>query len=822
MSGQTSGGRGATIDELLAELTLEEKVALTAGEDMWHTPPVDRVGIPRFKMTDGPVGARGANNTGGPPSAAFPCGTALAATWDVDLVSRVAVELGAETVAKGAHVLLAPTTNLHRHPLAGRNFECYSEDPHLAARMSVAYVRGVQSQGVGACIKHLVANDSEHERFTISSEVPERAMRELYLRPFEVAVAEAEPWAIMASYNKIAGTWASENPWLLTTVLRDEWGWDGLVISDWFATHSTADAMAAGLDLEMPGPSANRGAALVDAVRDRDVDEADIDRSVRRLLVAMERTGALTRGPGEERADDTPERRAVAREAASSAVVLLRNEPVGGRAVLPLDPGALRSVAVLGPNADSLNILGGGSASVSPYHVTSALDGLRAVLEPEGVQVVHEPGCSITRFPPVVDLRWVTAPDGSPGIGVTIVEGDDPRAPGAAVLERHVTRRSALTFTRGVEGQQWAARMEATFRSPVGGRHVFQGGGSGRFRILLDGQVVVDGWDDGVGERRRLEGGVEVGAGHDHLLEVEFVPDTTAGAGPAGWNGLDLRCQAPLPDDAFDRAVRAAGDADVAVVVVGTNDDWETEGKDRRTMDLPGRQAELIRAVAEANERTVVLINAGAPVTMDWDGVVPAVAQSWFLGQETGGAIADVLTGAVDASGRLPTTFPRLLRDTPAFTSYPGEFGQVHYGEGLYVGYRWYDARGIEPAYPFGHGLSYTTFEWDGLEVVPADGGADVRLRVTNTGDRPGVETVQVYVHDTEGTVDRPPKELKAFTKVRLDPRTATDVTLHLEPDAFAHWSPAEHGWVVEPGTFEILAAASAGDVRLGARVTVP
>ena len=810
------------IEELIQQLTLEEKVSLTAGEDMWHTPPVERLGIPRFKMTDGPIGARGANNTGGPPSAAFPCGTALAATWDVDLVGRVATELGKETVAKGAHVLLAPTTNLHRHPLAGRNFECYSEDPHLAARMSVAYVTGVQSQGVATCIKHLVANDSEFERFTISSEVPERAMRELYLRPFETAIAEAHPWSIMCSYNRIDGTWASENPWLLTTVLRDEWGYDGLVVSDWFAVHSTADSVNAGCDVEMPGPSEHRGEKLLAAVRAGEVDESALDRSVGRLLLAMERTGALDSGPGDERAEDSPGRRAVAREAASGAIVLLRNEPVDGRPVLPLDASTLGSVAVIGPNADSLNILGGGSAAVSPYHVSSVLDGLREALEPAGVEVVHEPGCSITKYPPSVDLRWVRTPDGDPGIAVTIVEGDDPGAGDAEVLERHVTRRSMLTFTRGVEGQQWAARMEAIFTSPVSGRHVFQGGGSGRFRIELDGEVVVDGWEDGVGTSRRLEGGIEIGAGHDHHLVVEFVPVTTAGAGPAGWNGLDLRCQAPLPDDAFERAVRAAGDADVAVVVVGTNNDWETEGKDRKDMDLPGRQAELLRAVAEVNPRTVVLVNAGAPVTMDWAGAVPAVAQSWFLGQETGGAVADVLTGVVDASGRLPTTLPHRLEDTPAFTSYPGEFGKVHYGEGLYIGYRWYDARDIEPAFPFGHGLSYTTFAWDGLQVSPAGEGAEVRLRVTNTGDRAGTETVQIYVHDTEASVDRPAKELKAFAKVRLEPHTATDVVIPLGRDAFTFWSPDAHDWVLEPGTFEIIAGASAADIRGRVRLTLP
>lgn len=810
------------VEKLASELTLEEKVSLLSGEDMWHTTRVERLGISRFKMTDGPVGARGAEITGGPPSACFPCGTALAATWDVDLVRRVGVELGAETRAKGAHMLLAPTTNLHRHPLAGRNFECFSEDPFLAGSVSIAYVSGVQSQGVGACIKHLVANDSEFERFTISSEVPDRALRELYLRPFEMAIASDDPpWAIMASYNKLYGTWASENPWLLTTVLRDEWGYDGVVISDWFATHSTADAANAGLDLEMPGPTQQRGEALVEAVHAGEVDEEQIDRLVHSVLLAMERTGALDAEPEAERAEDTPERRAVAREAASSAIVLLRNDPVDGAPVLPLGASALKSVAVIGPNADACNILGGGSASVSPYYAVTPLEGLRSALEPHGVRVLHEPGCSITRYPPSVDLRWATTADGEPGIEVEIVAGEDPTDASAKIIEKHVTRRSLLAYTRGVGGAVWSGRMRARFTAPATGRHVFQGGSIGRFRVLVDDEVVVDGWGDaGVGRGRRIEGGIHLVEGDEHVLRAEFAPISTDQPVTA-WSGLDLRCQAPLPDDAFERAVAAAADAAVAVVVVGTNGDWETEGRDRKTMDLPGDQADLIAAAIAANPRTVVVINAGSPVTMDWAGSVPAVLQSWFLGQETGNALADVLCGSVDASGRLPTTIPKALQDTPAFTNYPGEFGKVLYGEGLYVGYRWYDARCIEPAFPFGHGLSYAEFEFGPLTVTASGDTAEVRLQVTNTSGRAGVETVQVYVSDLKASVDRPPKELKAFVKVSLAGGEARDVVIPLGRDSFTYWDPNKGEWTLEAGEFEILVGASAADIRQRAIVSI-
>ncbi|HVM08238.1 MAG TPA: glycoside hydrolase family 3 C-terminal domain-containing protein [Acidimicrobiales bacterium] len=800
------------VDELLRQLTLQEKVSLTAGYDMWHTPPVERLGIPPLKMSDGPVGVRGASNTGGPPSACFPCGTALAATWDVDLVRQVGAELGAELHAKGAHVLLAPTVNIHRHPLAGRNFECYSEDPLLTARMAVAYISGVQSTGVGACIKHFVANDSEFERFTISSEVPERALREVYLRPFEIALEDARPLAVMASYNKLGGTWASEHPWLLTTVLRDEWGYDGLVISDWWATHTTSDAANAGLDLEMPGPTLHRGDALVSAVESGEVSNEVLDGLVRRVLTAMERTGALDAQRLEERADDTPERREVARRAASSAIVLLKND----HGLLPIDPAVARRVAVLGPNADALNILGGGSAAVTPYYAVSPVDGLRAAFL--GAEVVHEPGCSITRYPPLVDVRWTSTADGDPGLDVVVVAGDDPD--GTDVLERHVTRRSTLNWGGPDRPATWSARMTGTLRASTTGRHVFQGGSAGVFRISIDDEVVVDGWNpEDAGRGRRVEGGIHLVEGHEYALRADFCAPPNA-RGNGGLGGLEIRCQAPLPDDAFERAVTAARDADVAVVVVGTNGDWETEGRDRKTMDLPGRQVELIEAVAAANSDTIVVVNAGSPVAMEWVDRVPAVVQSWFLGQETGNAIADVLTGAVDASGRLPTTIPRALRDTPAFLNYPGEFGTVHYGEGLFVGYRWYDARQIEPQFPFGHGLSYTTFDYGPLRATVDRDDVRVEVTITNTGARDGVETVQLYVRDVEASVQRPAKQLEAFAKVAVAAGEARDVVVRLDRRAFAFWDVRSSGWRVAPGEFEILVGRSSRDIRQRTTIT--
>ena len=413
-------------------------------------------------------------------------------------------------------------------------------------------------------------------------------------------------------------------------------------------------------------------------------------------------------------------------------------------------------------------------------------------------------------------MRWTATDDGDPGLDVVIVDGDDPD--GTDVLERHVTLRSSLNWDASARTTPWSARLTATLTPPVTGRYVFQGASTERFRIFVDDELVIDGWDHGdAGRGRRVEGGMHLVAGGSYGLRAEMV----ARAGTR--SGLQIRGQAPLADDAFERAVATAQRADAAVVVVGTNSDWETEGRDRRTMDLPGRQVELVRAVAAVNPRTIVIVNAGAPVTMDWVDDVPAVLQSWFLGQETGNAIADVLTGAVDASGRLPTTIPKRIEDTPAFLNYPGEFGAVVYGEGLFVGYRWYDARGIEPRFAFGHGLSYTTFEHSSLAVtVDASGdSATVRLAVANTGERAGVETVQVYVRDVESSVQRPVKELAGFAKVALDPGESREVVIGLDRSAFAFWHPGEHGWRVEPGEFEILVGSSAAAIHQTATVTI-
>jgi beta-glucosidase len=790
----------ARVEELLAELTLDEKVELVAGVDLWHTAGAARLGVPPLKVTDGPNGARG-ERWSGLAAACFPCGTALGATWDPELVRSVGERIGGEVRRRRAHVLLAPTVNIHRHPLAGRNFECYSEDPYLSARMAVAYITGVQSQGVGCAVKHFVANDSEFERQSISSEVDERTLREIYLVPFDAAVGEARVWSVMTAYNRLHGTYCSDHPWLITELLKTEWRFDGVVVSDWLGTYSTVPAANAGLDLEMPGPPRWFGAKLAEAVRAGEVDEKTLDDKVRRLVLLLERTAAFDEPAGrEEESVDDPEDRAIARRAARDSFVLLRNNDN----TLPLADSVLRTLAVIGPNADIAMIQGGGSARVSPHRPVTPLAALRARFT--DVEIMHERGCASFKRTPVLDRRLLDGP-----LRVDYYAGRERTGP---VVYSELAPHGYFTFLGPVGHdvpEEFSLRVTGTLVAPESGAWTLTLVQAGRARLALDGETVLDNWRPaarsdaffGFGSEE-LSTVVELEVGEPHALEVEFVP-----AAPT-FGGLQIGCLPPAPPDLLDRAVAVAARSDAVVCVVGTDGDWETEGHDRESMALPPPQDELVSAIASVNPRTVVVVNAASPVGMPWCDDVGAIVQCWFPGEEWGNALADIVSGDVSPSAKLPTTFPRRLEDTPAFTNYPGERGHVRYGEGIFVGYRWYDARRIEPTFCFGHGLSYTSFELG----PPTVDGDTVRLSVINTGEVRGAEVVQCYIRDVDASVARPPQELKAFAKAWLDPGESTEVTLELGAREFAFWDVDLHDWRVEPGEFELLIGTSSRDIR--------
>lgn len=812
-------------EALLGALTLEEKVSLVGGADLWTTPGVPRLGIPPLKLTDGPNGARGLSVPGaGLRAACFPCGTALAATWSPELVGRVARALGEEARSKGAHVLLAPTVNLHRHPLAGRNFEAYSEDPLLSARMASAFVAGVQSTGVAACVKHFACNDSEFERHTISSEVGERALRELYLRPFEAAVREAGAWSLMGAYNRLNGTYACEHPRLLTEILREEWGFDGVVVSDWYATQSTTASAAAGLDLEMPGPPRQFGEKLLAAVRAGELPAGTLDAMVRRLLVLRERTGAFSRDDP-QREIDRPEHRLLAREAAAEAIVLLKNQ-----GALPLDASRLRKLAVIGPNAASSVLQGGGSAQVTPHYAVTALDGIRARCGSE-VEVRFERGCTRHRSTPVIDHELLAPRDDETRdrIRVELFAGGELRG---EPLHAATLARAQLTWfgapATGVPAELFSARCLATLAPPETGDYTFSLTSVGRSRLLVDGGVVVDAWEASTGGESffglgspEVKGQVHLEAGRRYELCIEYAKSQPKLA----LAGVTAGCVLPEPADLMERAVACAAAADAAVVVVGLDSEWESEGRDREDLALPGRQRELVERVAAANPHTAVVLNAGSPLEMPWLAEVPAVLQLWYPGQELGHALADVLFGDVDASGRLPASLPARLEDTPAFLHYPGENDRVRYGEDVFVGYRWYDTRDVAPLFPFGHGLSYTRFRYGELRADARSYGVgdpiEVSIDVTNTGDRPGREVVQLYLRDVASSLARPAKELCGFAKLSLAPGETDTARFRLDRRALSFYDPARADWVAEAGEFELLAGSSSRDIRARATFTL-
>jgi beta-glucosidase len=666
-----------TFQEQLAALTLEEKVALLDGADFWHTEPVERVGVPGIMVTDGPHGLRkqaeGADHLGlhdSVPATCFPPAAGLASTWDVALLDRIGEALARECRAQGVSVLLGPGVNMKRSPLCGRNFEYFSEDPALAGDLAAALVTGLQRLGVGASLKHYAANNQETDRMTVSADVDPRTLREIYLPAFEQVVTAAQPWTVMCAYNRVNGVYAGESRWLLTEVLRDEWGFEGLVVSDWGAVSRRDVCLAAGLDLEMPSSGGGGARVILDAVRAGTLTEADVDRAAARVLALVDRARPAL-APGQT--FDAAAHHALAREAAAASAVLLKNE--GGILPLAAQGGA---VAVIGEFARTPRYQGAGSSQVNPTQVDTTLDALRSAL-------------------------------------------------------------------------------------------------AGR--------------------------------------EVRFAP------------GFAIESDAADPG-LVEEAVRAAAEADVAVVFLGLPPSYESEGYDRTHMDLPAHQIDLLNAVADANPDVVVVLSNGSVVTVaPWQDRARAVLEGWLLGQAGGSATADLLSGAVNPSGKLAETIPVRYTDNPTIGAFPGEHGHVRYGEGLLIGYRWYDAHRLPVAYPFGHGLSYTTFDYRDLAVeVRADGDEPevaVTLTVTNTGDRAGQETVQLYVSDPQSSVYRPEQELRAFAKVGLEPGGSTPVAFTLGARAFAFWHDGAARWVVEGGEFGVRAGASSRDIRLTATVTL-
>jgi beta-glucosidase len=813
------------VEALLKQLTLEEKIDLLGGVDDFFVRAVPRLNLPRLKMADGPVGVRNFGR-----ATAMAAGVGLAAAWSPQLAERVGTEIGRDARAKGVHFLLGPGVNIYRSPTNGRNFEYFGEDPFLAARVAVGYIKGVQSQGVSATVKHFAANNSEFDRHNTDSVVDERTLREIYLPAFEAAVTEARVGAVMSSYNLVNGEHASQNRHLLTEIARDDWGFPGVMMSDWFATYDGVAAVNGGQDLEMPGPAFMNRRTLLPAIESGRVSVATIDEHVRRILRTAARFGWLDREQTETsipRFNQTG--RQVALQAAREGMVLLKNEG----ALLPLDRRRLKSVLVVGPNAYPAAPVGGGSARVEPFAAVSFLEGLSNALVTSSVNVYYHRGIpGLAELAQATTYRTNAAADGKPGLTAEYFKTEDLKAPAVVTrTESHVSYgpgERAWGAPAGFPEGTLSGRWTGYFTPQAAGEHeVFvqsTGEDGGRFRLYVDDRLVFDNWD----VTRALASTARLtldATPHKVVLEQK---------GRSAWLGAKLRMGfARRGTFVTEEVKRMAAKADVVVVAAGFDHETESEGADR-TFSLPTGQDELIQEMATANRKTVVVVTSGGGTDMSgWVERVPAVVQAWFPGQEGGTALAEILLGDVNPSGRLPVTFERRWEDNPVRASYypaAGGTKRVEYSEGVFVGYRGYEKRNVRPLFPFGHGLSYTTFKYDNLKITPVPGTAtdapagphfEVSFDVKNTGPREGADVAQVYVSDTHARVPRPPKELKGFAKVTLRPGESRRVAVRLDGRAFSFYDAAAKRWRIDPGDFDILVGRSSAQIELRGKTTV-
>ena len=795
---------------LLDQMTLDEKVSLLSGTG-FSTQSLPRLGIPAMNFSDGPHGVR---TDGNPPTTAFPVGISIAATFDPVLIQQMGAALGEEARAANKHVLLGPAINIQRFPLGGRNFEYFTEDPFLNGIIATAWVRGVQSEGVGASVKHFVANNQELNRMFSDSVIDERTLREIYLAGFETVVRNAHPWTIMASYNRLNGTYATENTYLLRDILKGEWGFDGLVMSDWGAVHSTVPVLNGGTDLEMPTAQYLAPFAAA-AVQDKQVEQSAIDDSVKRLLRLEIRTGALDgRRPLGEIGSDG--HLALARRVAEQSIVLLKND----RNLLPLSPN-VRKIALIGPNVSPFTIQGSGSSQVSPTKVISLIDAIKSQLGPN-VAVTYVAG--------------VTNDYRIPQAGANLFSPDKTRAQTGLKLEYHnpsgkftgseiIAHPFDGSLFPNVAPPQHSNDHRVwtgVFWAATAGEYEFSVTGPGNTNLSIDGANVISPTSTlvpyalfGVNVPEHV-GSIKLSPG-PHDFRLQSIP----GQGIALPSYLSVGVQPPVGSVA--QAVAAAKAADVAVVVVGSSPIADTEGEDRANMDLYGQQNDLVAAVLAANPHTVVVLNTGGPVVLPWIDQAHALIEAFYPGQEGATALARILFGAADPSGRLPETFPLRLADNPTFTSYPND-RQAIYGEGVFVGYRWYDKRQMNVLFPFGHGLSYTSFSYDALRV-PARSRTStpfgVSLTVSNTGSRVGAEVVQLYIEPEDPPLPRPVRELKGIARVNLAPGTSETVDFQLSPRDFSYWDVVTHSWVAAPGKYRIEIGSSSRDIRASAEVTL-
>lgn len=799
----------ARVNDLFSKLTPDEKMGLLTGTG-FSTNPIPRLGVPAMEMADAGQGVRGGSGGTQGPATAFPSGVAMASSWNPSLVGRIGHAIGEEVQNKGtgAQVLLGPAVNIQRSPLGGRNGEYFSEDPFLASRLAVGYIQGLQSSGAAACVKHYAANNEEVDRDFVNVHVGERALREIYLPAFEAAVKEGHVWTLMSSYNQVNGYHSSANSYLLTDVLKKGWGFDGLVMSDWGGVHETARVINAGNDLEMPGPGFLARDKVATALQNNQISQTAIDDNVHRILRAIVRVGLLD-GPRQPNHAlvNSPAHQQLSREAAEEGIVLLKNTG----AVLPLNPALVHSLALIGAPATGLQIGAAGSPDVQPFYSISPLDGIKKRAG-AAVQVNYAAGAEEGAPLPASVLTPV---GGAKGSGLRAEYFTNKNLEGQPALVRTDPQIqfnwNADAPAPNVPRTNFSVRWTGTLAAPTSGTYALALTADDGCRLFIDDKAVINHWVDSAATTQVAS--VNLVAGQTYKLRVEYYQGAGEAVARLNWT--------PPGAARFGDALAAARQSDVAIVFVSTKG-TEGEGGDRPSMALPKDQDALIQAVAAVNKKTIVVLNNGTPVLMNgWLGQVPGLIETWFPGQEGGDALAAVLFGDVNPSGKLPTTFGASREDYPDAGNFPGKNGRVNYAEGIYVGYRHFDKAAIAPLFPFGYGLSYTSFRYANLRLsqptLAPTGRITASLQVTNTGQRAGAEVVELYLHDPQPKIDRPVRELKGFQRVELAPGQTKTVTFVIAPRDLAYCDVMGKQWKADAGRYEAQIGASSRDIRLRA-----
>jgi beta-glucosidase len=795
------------VDSLLKLMTLEEKVVMVCGVNTFETQPNLRLGIPVFKMTDGPLGVKENHPT------AFPAGVCTAATWDTLLMQKVGEAIGLEALNCGKNVVLGPTVNIHRLPGGGRNFESFSEDPYLASRMAVAYIKGIQSKDVVATVKHFACNNQEYDRLSISSTLDERTLNEIYLPAFKAAVQEANCYAVMGAYNKVNGYHACSNYSLLTEILKNKWGFKGFVMSDWGAVHGCAPYLSAGLDIEMPGGEYMKKDSVMKAINNGTLKVETINESVRRLLRVMFTIGLFDKPYPTKVTVDTIAHNKIAYKAATEGMVLLKNN----NHVLPIRNDKIKSIALIGPNATMSVIKGGGSSGVPASGTISTLDAFNKSLGAK-TKIAYAQGCYMDdRLCETVPSENLKPLNGKPGEkGLTGEYFNNVSFEGNPLLTRtdkkiEFSWDHASNDMPGSNEEFFSVRWSGYLVPQKTGNYMLSIQSDDGSKLYINNKLIVDNWSiQGMRSKFTI---IPLEAGKEYPIKIDYFENTGYAGMRFGWYLLGV-------NDLEKQAVELAKKSDMAVVFAGLSSDFESEGWDYASLQMPAGQTELINAVSAVNKNTVVVLTGGVGLDMNnWINNVPAILQAWYPGKASGFSICDVLTGKVNPSGKLPVTFVKKWEDSPAYRTYPGTDGKVNYQEGIYVGYRFFDKKQLEPMFPFGFGLSYTTFSYADLKLdkneMAYDGSVNLTMKIKNTGKVDGAEVIQLYIQPESPNIDRPVKELKHFAKVFLKAGEEKMVIFTLTASDVGMYDVTRHEWIKPAGKYKVLVGSSSRDIKL-------